>query len=110
MGTHKIIFDSSNVNWMNDQSYNELFLRGHENFFNSMLRIRGYVFRNEIYNALDLPLTKEGQIEGWKLGESNENGEEHITFKCWPDPALQQIVIEFEDHGEIYELLPAEAS
>lgn len=70
-------FDEHSREWKKNPELNLMFLRGQEAYFNSKLRTDGHVFLNEVYDALDIPRTKEGQIVGWILGEGHEN---HISF------------------------------
>lgn len=70
-------FDEHSREWQKNPELNLMFLRGQESYFNSKLRTEGHVFLNEVYDALDIPRTKEGQIVGWILGEGREN---HISF------------------------------
>jgi hypothetical protein len=44
-----------------------------QNYFNQLLHIRGYVFLNEVYDALHLPRTHVGQLIGWVSGPVNLN-------------------------------------
>jgi hypothetical protein len=107
---HKHVFDSSNLNWNTQMEANLIFLRGMEQYFNNQLRKMNLIFRNEVYSALGLPRTKEGQVEGWSLYETDEHDATYVQFKLYPDFDLKRIVIQFEDNGEIVNLLPAEAS
>lgn len=48
----KIIFDESNPNWSQDKEINLMFIRYTEDFLNSLLKFRGYVFLMDIYENL----------------------------------------------------------
>ena len=58
-------FDNRSRNYENNSDYNMMFLRAREAYFNDILHIRGHLFLNEVYDALDLPRTAAGQIVGW---------------------------------------------
>ena len=77
---HAIPFDETNPNWALHMDYNKLFLKNLENHFNSMLKIRGHVFLNEVHDALGLPRTRSGAIVGWLNSESAQ-----IIFKLFSD-------------------------
>lgn len=66
-------FDESSVEFKKNAELNLMFLRGQQAYFNQKLRSEGHVFLNEVYDALDIPRSKEGQIVGWILGEGREN-------------------------------------
>lgn len=69
-------FDKLNSNWNKTPEYNLAFLSMQQNYFNDRLGARGHVFLNEVYDALDIPHTKEGSIVGWVFGE----GDSFIDF------------------------------
>lgn len=58
-------FDESNPNWEKNPEHNRHFLHGKENYADYLLKKRGYLFLNEVYDMLDLPLTQAGQVIGW---------------------------------------------
>lgn len=64
-------FDEENRYWQNDMGTNIFFLRSQQNYSNDMLRLRGHIFLNEIYDMLGLPRTKEGAIVGWVAGHGD---------------------------------------
>ena len=70
-------FDSFSANWSKTPEYNYVFLKAQESYANDLLRAHGYVFLNEVYQALGLERTQAGQIVGWKL---NGSGDGYISF------------------------------
>lgn len=76
------IFDEYNPNWENASEYNSLFLRAKQNYLNQLLRTRGHVFLNEVYDELSFDRTPAGSQVGW-LYESVGDG--YIDFGCWDD-------------------------
>lgn len=64
-GLYTARFDEYSTSWEKDRFQNECTLRSEESWANNMLRLRGYVFLNEIYDRLGLTPTKAGQIVGW---------------------------------------------
>lgn len=58
-------FDETNVNWTKDPIANYQFLKGVQTHMNNMLVARGHVFLNDVYDALRIPRTNEGQVAGW---------------------------------------------
>lgn len=70
-------YDPTNVNWRNDHEMNRIFLKSNEDFFNQQLQRQGFVFLNDIYDALGIPRSSVGQLVGWVIGG---NGDDYIDF------------------------------
>lgn len=60
-------FDEYSTQWQKSAETNLYFLRLQQNHANDMLKSRGHVFLNEVYDMLGLPRTKEGSIYGWVM-------------------------------------------
>jgi hypothetical protein len=69
------LFDEINSSsWAPEWSYNQLFLRSQQNYANDLLRARGHVLLNEVYDMLGLQRSKEGCVVGWVLdGGASDN-------------------------------------
>lgn len=70
--THARWFDSSSSVWtdkMFNSEYCLLLLKYNERYANDILRARGHLFLNEVYDMLGLPRTVVGQIVGWLYDE-----------------------------------------
>ena len=76
------IFDEGNPNWEKDSDYNLMYIRNVESKFNDKLKACGYVFLNDVYEALGFPKTKTGQIVGWVYDPDNKDheGDNYIDF------------------------------
>ena len=76
------IFDELNPNWERDSDYNLMYIRNVESKFNDKLKACGYVFLNDVYEALGFPKTKTGQIVGWVYNPDNpeHDGDNYIDF------------------------------
>jgi Family of unknown function (DUF6353) len=70
-------FDETSRNWTKTPEYNLFFLRSQENFANDRLNARGYLFLNEVYEALGLSWSQAGQVVGWR---KPGNGDNHVDF------------------------------
>ena len=66
-------FDDGSKEWQREAEYNRIFLSCQQNYCNDLLRSRGHVFLNEVYDKLGLPRTKAGAVVGWILGPDNDN-------------------------------------
>ena len=73
-------FEESNENWEKDSEYNMQFLLSAQNYFNDLLKARGHVFLNEVYDRLGIPRTKVGQVVGWLYDTDNAEGDNYIDF------------------------------
>lgn len=73
---------SSSWNPPHLEEYNWVFLRQQQNWANDLLRVRGYVFLNEIYAMLGFSHTKAGAILGWVYAKDSE-GDNFVDFGCW---------------------------
>ena len=74
------IFDNGCAGWEKDPEYNLMFLKRQQSYFNDLLKRRGHVFLNEVYDALGFPRSKAGQEVGWYYDEEHPNGDNFIDF------------------------------
>lgn len=73
-------FDNSSVYYNDDLDYNLMFLKMQNQYANDKLVADGYLFLNDVYDALGLPKTKAGQIVGWVYDKDNPQGDNYIDF------------------------------
>lgn len=71
-------FDPASRYWSKTPEYNLIFLKGVQKEMNDRLKIRGYVFLNEVYEALDIPCSQVGHMVGWI--RDSKDGDGHIDF------------------------------
>lgn len=64
-------FDEGCAGWDKDSRNNTMFLLMHQDWANDLLRARGHVLLNDIFDALGFPRTKEGAIAGWVYDEEH---------------------------------------
>lgn len=105
-------FDEASPYWERDAEANKYFLTVTQNHMNDLLKARGHVFLNEVYDALGLPRTKEGAVVGWVFG----NGDDFVDFGMF-DPYASEakrdfvngyeksILLDFNVDGVIYDLI-----
>lgn len=62
-------FDPASSSWQPEPEYNMIFLQCQQNYVNDMLRARGHVFLNEVYDRLGLERSSAGAIVGWVLSK-----------------------------------------
>lgn len=73
-------FDESSRNWENNPEYNLMFLRAQQNYANDKLKADGFLFLNDVYEMLDIPKTKAGQMVGWVYNKDNAVGDNYVDF------------------------------
>ena len=74
-------FNENNINWTDDPQYNMMFLRQNQNWANDKLISQGYLYLNDVYDALGFPKTKAGQVVGWVYDpKNNERGDNYVDF------------------------------
>lgn len=105
-------FDEGCPNWQKDANYNLMFIRNQQNYANDLLRTRGYLFLNEVYESLGIPKTPEGQVVGWIYDEKNPIGDNYVDFgiydvtderkRAFVNGWERCILLDFNVDGEIY--------
>lgn len=104
-------FDESSPMWSKDPEYNLRFLRQQEVYANDLLKLRGHLFLNEIYDMLGLPRSKEGQVVGWIYDEENPIGDNCVDFGIYKDNVANRnfvngiernILLDFNVDGDIW--------
>jgi hypothetical protein len=101
-------FDELNKNWNRQPEYNLVFLRCQQQYATDMLRSRGHVFLNEVYDMLGMDRSKAGAVVGWVIGE----GDDYVDFGLYEDrPGMRDFVngreasvlLDFNVAGVIYD-------
>lgn len=65
-------FDPFSSSWSKEPEYNLIFLKCQQNYANDLLKSRGHVFLNEVYDMVGIPRSKAGAVVGWLLSEQGE--------------------------------------
>lgn len=105
-------FDEASPNWSKTPEYNMIFLKCQQNYANDMLKARGHVFLNEVYDALGIPRSQAGAIVGWVLGKDGDNFIDFGIFnqnsgraRDFVNGYERSILLDFNVDGVIYDLL-----
>lgn len=69
--------------WTNNSEMNIHFLRTKEQYATDLLKSRGYLFLNEVYDMLGIPRSKAGQVVGWMYDETNPFGDNCVDFDIY---------------------------
>ena len=107
-------FDDGNTGWTKDPEYNLMFLRRQQDWANELLRSKGHLFLNEVYDMLGIPRTQAGQVVGWIYDEKNPNGDNYVDFgiynnnegnRNFVNGLERTILLDFNVDGVIYDLI-----
>lgn len=108
-------FDEACSGWTKDPEFNLMFLRRQQDHANEILRSKGYLVLNDVYEMLDIPVTKAGQVVGWVYDENNEDGDNFVDFGIYridSEPARRfvngderNIWLDFNVQGNILDLI-----
>lgn len=108
-------FDELSTEWTREAEYNLMFLRTQQAYANDKLKAQGYLFLNDVYEALGIPKTKAGQIVGWTYGLGNTEGDNFVDFGIYDiqNPGSREfvngyeksILLDFNVDGNILDLI-----
>ena len=73
-------FDDGCVGWTNNPEYNRAFLAFQQNYANDLLKVKGHLLLNEVYDMLGIIRSKAGCVVGWIYDENNPIGDNYIDF------------------------------
>ena len=74
------IFDETNPEWRKNGLMNLTFLQQRQAWCNDKLRLKGYLFLNDVYDELNFERTPEGQLVGWVYDKNNPLIDNYISF------------------------------
>ena len=108
-------FDEYCAGWTKDAEYNLLFLRQQQNYANELLKSRGHLFLNEVYDMLGIDRTKAGNIVGWVYDEEHPIGDNFVDFgiyvldnekaRDFVNGRERSILLDFNVDGDILSLM-----
>lgn len=106
-------FDSSAPAWDKYSPDTNLFyLKCQQNYANDLLKFRGHVFLNEVYDLLQLPRSKAGSVVGWIRSSNPGHGDNFVDFGIFSDSEQSHdfvngyegaILLDFNVDGIIYD-------
>ena len=74
------VFDNGCVGWTKEPEYNLMFLKGIQDYCNDLLKTKGHLFLNEVYDQLGIPRTKAEAVVGWIYDEKSPIGDNFVNF------------------------------
>lgn len=102
-------FDESSSSWQKSPEHNKLFIICQQNYANDLLRSRGHVFLNEVYDMLGLERSQAGQVVGWVIGHG---GDEYVDFGVFEisnasfvNGYERTVLLDFNVDGTVYDLI-----
>jgi hypothetical protein len=105
-------YDETCTQWDKTPEYNLMYLRSQQNYFNDMLRSRGHVFLNEVYDALGITRSKAGAVVGWVISDTGDNFVDFGIFdgntpkkRAFVNGDERSILLDFNVDGVIYSLI-----
>lgn len=104
-------FDASSKQWSKIPAYNKTFLMHTQNWANDLLKAKGHLFLNEVYDMLGLDRSEAGAVVGWVKG----NGDDFVDFGMFDDRYAARrafingfepvILLDFNVDGVIFDLI-----
>ena len=101
--------------WTKDPEMNLVFLKQQQNWANELLKTRGHLFLNEVYDMLGIERSKAGQVVGWVYDETNPDCDNYVDFgiydiynerkRAFVNGWERSILLDFNVDGNIYSLL-----
>jgi len=108
--TYARYFDEASAYWSKTPEYNMLFLKSQQNYADDLLKSRGHVFLNEVYDALGIPRSQAGAVVGWVIGKDNDN---YVDFGIFNSDRMpnrdfvngyeRTILLDFNVDGVVYD-------
>jgi hypothetical protein len=102
-------FDQFAGTWSKDPQYNLVFLRCQQQWANDMLKARGHLFLNEVYDQLGLARTTAGSVVGWVISKDGDNFVDFGIFdgnagsRDFVNGREGSILLDFNVDGVIYD-------
>lgn len=109
------VFDNGSYGWSKDPESNLIFLKHQQNWANDLLKAKGHLFLNEVYDMLSIPRTKAGQVVGWIYDENHPVGDNFVDFgiynlniekaRDFVNGYERSIVLDFNVDGPILDMI-----
>lgn len=108
-------FDDGCNGWTKDPELNLVFLKQQQNYANEILKTRGHITLNEVYEMLGIPRTKAGMVVGWIYDEKHPVGDNFVDFGIYDiydekkrdfvNGYERVVLLDFNVDGNIYDML-----
>lgn len=108
-------FDVGNPNWTKDPEDNLWFLKQQLKYANQKLVAKGYLFLNDVYEALGLEKTKAGHVMGWVYDPNSTDKNQFVNFgifdedderaRAFVNGDERSIILDFNVAGNVWEMM-----
>lgn len=105
-------FDETSTSWNRQPEYNQVFLNVQQRYANDLLKSRGHLFLNEVYDMLGMERSKAGAVVGWVAGKNGKDNfvdfgiyEDRERARAFVNANERSILLDFNVDGIIYDLL-----
>lgn len=112
---YSIVFDAGNKGYDDDPEISKFFLVQQQNYANDLLKSRGHLFLNEVYDMIGAQRTKAGQCVGWVYDEAHPVGDNYVDFGIFDinkpkacdfvNGYEKAIILDFNVDGNILDLM-----
>lgn len=92
--------------------YNLTFLRARQRYADNLLKSRGHLFLNEVYDMLGIERTRAGQIVGWVYNPENPDTDSFVDFGIYTDTNFRFVngvenvaLLDFNVDGNVLDLM-----
>lgn len=101
---HSQIFDEYSDHWQRYWTPRQVweYLKRKEQELNDKLQINKHLFVNEVWDALGLERTPEGQLAGWILTRNNPNSRVSLGLDEMPDEAVRDFMERAHTNQDIW--------
>lgn len=107
MKEYKVVYNELATNWENNKTYNKESIRVTQSFCDEIFGMKGYLFLDEIYEKLGLPITDKNVYgAGWVYDPGNPNMD-HIDFHIGEEMDGNNFVLKFKVYDNIINILRA---
>ena len=101
-------FDDGNINWTSFPYQNLIFLKSQQQYMNDLLHARGHLFLNDVYDALGMDRTSQGQVVGWLSGRDGVDN--FVDFGIFDSVDFvngreYSVLLDFNVDGVVYDLI-----
>lgn len=102
-------FDDGCNGWSKNPEFNLMFLKRQQSWANDMLKVKGYLFLNDVYEMLGIPKSQAGQNVGWIYSKKPDHkGANYVDFgiyESWNKDAVngyeRTFILDFNVDGNI---------
>ena len=103
-GQYARVFNEKSTCWYGNLNLNNMFIKMSENHANDLLRSRGHLFLNEVFDLLGMSHTKAGAIVGWVFNNNNPIGDNYVHIDV-VRATDKYIILDFNVDGCILDCL-----